>query len=213
MAIFSWLMAQIYDRSMQDAETKCLHDWRLSLLGNLSGKVLEIGCGTGLNLEYYPDTVTQLTLLEPDANMRKKLHEKINVRKNSNIKIEILDYAAESISLPNDSYDAVVSTLVLCSVKNQNKVLTEVHRILHPGGKFVFIEHIAATNKPDRLKWQRRLEPLWKIIACNCHLTRPTEKAITQAGFSFDEITHQSMRGVPAIARPSIKGIAVKNTR
>jgi len=73
MAIFSWLMAQFYDKSMQDAEIKCLRGWRLALLGNLSGKILEIGCGTGINLDYYPNTVTHLILLEPDVNMRKKL--------------------------------------------------------------------------------------------------------------------------------------------
>lgn len=210
MTFFSWLMAQIYDKSMQKAETRCLRDWRISLLHNLSGKVLEIGCGTGLNLDHYSQSVQHLTLLEPDPNMRKKLLSKISSRKNKNTNIEVLHYSAESILAPDASYDAVVSTLVLCSVNSQNQVLSEVYRILRPQGKLIFIEHIAAYNNPNRLKWQRRLEPLWKKIACGCHLTRATENAISQAGFVFDEITHQSIRGVLPIARPSIKGIAIK---
>ncbi len=209
MALFSWLLARFYDRGIQEAETKCLREWRISLLSNLSGTVLEIGCGTGLNLDHYPQEIQQLTLLEPDVNMRKKLQEKISLKQYSDI--ELLDCSAESIPRPDASCDAIVSTLVLCSVKNLNQVLSELHRILKPQGKLIFIEHVAASNNPKRLKWQRRLEPLWKKIYCGCHLARTTEEAIIQAGFSFAEITRQSMRGVLPIIRPSIKGIAIKN--
>lgn len=208
MAIFSWLWARVYDKFMQDAETRCLQEWRSALLSNLSGVVLEIGCGTGLNLDYYPKTLDRLILLEPDANMRKKLQEKIALKNTSTI--EILNCGAESIPLADASCDVVVSTLVLCSVANQKKVLAEIHRVLRPNGKLIFIEHVVATNNPVRLKWQQRLEPIWKIVTCGCHLTRPTEEAIIKAGFSFEEITKQSMRGVPPIVRPSIKGIAIK---
>lgn len=207
MSFFSWLMAQVYDRSMQDAETKCLQNWRGELLRNLSGTVLEIGGGTGLNLDFYPGTVKELIIIEPDANMRKKLQEKTAAKKEH---IKMLNCGAESIPVPDASCDAVVSTLVLCSVANQSKVLAEIYRVLRPEGKFIFIEHIAANNNPKRLVWQKRLEPIWKIIASGCHLTRQTETAITDAGFKFAEITRQSIRGVPPIARPSIKGVAIK---
>ena len=82
--------------------------------------------------------------------------------------------------------------------------------MLRPGGKLLFIEHVAASNRPQRLKWQHRIEPLWKILQCGCHLTRDTEANILQAGFTVQKITRQSIRGVPAIVRPGIWGEAVK---
>ncbi len=208
MTILSWLNAKIYDKGIQKAEIRCLRDWRGALLNDLSGKVLEIGCGTGLNLAHYPQRVTHLTLLEPDVNMRKKLAQKNSLP--PHVTIELIDSTAELIPAPDASYDAVVSTLVLCTVSDPHKVLLELHRILRPGGKLVFIEHVAAHNNPKRLKWQQRIEPLWKKIYCGCCLTRATEEAISRAGFAFHEITRQSIRGVLPILRPSIKGIAVK---
>lgn len=209
MSFFSWVMTKIYDGSMQKAEERCLREWREELLSPLSGDVLEIGGGTGVNLTYYPKTIRHLTLLEPDTHMRQKLLEKISENNKENI--EVLAVTAEAIPASNASYDAVVSTLVLCSVDNPDQVLTEIYRILRPQGKLIFIEHVAANNNSKRLKWQKRLEPFWKRIACGCHLTRTTENSMIRAGFKFDKITHQSMRGVPAIVRPSIKGIASKN--
>lgn len=203
-----WLMAKVYDKIMQDAEDKGLRDWRQQLLQNISGDVLELGCGTGANLEFYPETVKRLVLIEPNVHMRKKLQAKISSTKQTNI--ELLNDKAESISLPDASLDAVVCTLVLCSVKHLDKTLSEIYRVLRPQGKFFFIEHVAATNNIKRYKWQRRLAFLWKFIAAGCHITRRTEDAITQAGFKIVEIDRQSMRGVPAIVRPSIRGIAVK---
>jgi ubiquinone/menaquinone biosynthesis C-methylase UbiE len=201
-------MAQIYDKIMQKAESRCLHDWRSQLLKQVSGTVLEIGAGTGVNLDYYPDSANPIYLLEPDAAMQAKLQHKIST--NNNARVKILSSNAESIPLPSASCDFVVSTLVLCSVNNPEAVLAEIHRVLKPDGKFIFIEHVAAQNNPERLKWQKRLEPLWKIIACNCHLTRNTEQDIIQAGFKLINIERgQSMRGVPGVVRPSIKGVAV----
>jgi ubiquinone/menaquinone biosynthesis C-methylase UbiE len=122
----------------------------------------------------------------------------------------LLDYDGESIALPNNSIDAVVCTLVLCTVKDPQKILSEIHRVLKPHGKFFFIEHVAAVNNEARLRLQRYLEPIWKIIGRGCHLTRNTEQSIIQAGFQFQELNRQSMRGMPAIVRPSIRGCAIK---
>lgn len=98
----------------------------------------------------------------------------------------------------------------LCSVNHLEKTLSEIHRILRPQGKLFFIEHVAATNNMTRYRWQRRFSFLWKCIAAGCHITRHTENAITEAGFNIIEIQRQSMRGVPTIVRPSIRGIATK---
>ncbi|KTD38581.1 phosphatidylethanolamine N-methyltransferase [Legionella nautarum] len=202
------LIAKIYDNVMQDAEDKSLKNWRQQLLQNISGDVLELGCGTGANLEFYPEAVNKLVLIEPNVHMRRKLQAKISNSSCPNI--DILNDKAEFISLPDASIDAVVCTLVLCSVHNLEKALSEIHRILRPQGKLFFIEHVAATNNLKRYKWQCRLAFIWKWIAANCHITRHTEQAIEKAGFKIIDIQHQSIRGVPPIVRPSIRGIAVR---
>jgi ubiquinone/menaquinone biosynthesis C-methylase UbiE len=205
--MFSWLMAKYYDFMLRDAEKKCLQDWRKTLLQDLSGDVLELGCGTGANLAFYPRTI-RLVLTEPSSYMRQKLALKL--ADHPPLSVNVLDCAAEFLPVPDGSFDAVVSTLLLCSVKNPQQVLSEIHRVLRPQGKLLFIEHVAANNHPQRLKWQRRWEPFWKILQCGCHLTRNTEENILQAGFTLQKISRQSMRGVPAVARPSIWGEAIK---
>ena len=206
--MFQWLMAKYYDKFMQDAEERGLRDWRRALLQNISGDVIELGCGTGANLELYPGSVKRLILTEPSAYMRQQLQ--VNVLNHKQLNIEIINDKAESISLPDTSVDAVVCTLVLCSVKDLTKALSEIHRVLRPQGKLYFIEHVAATTNIKRYQWQRRLAFIWKHIFDGCCITRKTEEAIAQAGFKILEIDRQSMRGVPPIVRPSIRGIAVK---
>lgn len=203
-----WLMAKYYDRIMHDAEEKGLGEWRGALLKTLQGDVLELGAGTGANLAFYPDNLNHLYLLEPSVHMRK--HLKTRLENYAGLPLEILSDNAETISLADASVDAVVSTLVLCSVTNLDKALSEIYRVLKPGGHFYFIEHVAATNNPNRYKWQRRLDFIWKYLASGCRVTRDTETAIKRAGFQIESIERQSIRGVPPIVRPSIRGIAVK---
>lgn len=206
--MFSWLMSKYYDYMLRDAEQKCLQEWRKTLLQDVSGDVIELGCGTGANLPFYQKMVNRLVLTEPNPHMRHQLTLKLAAY--AALPANLLDCPAESLPFSDGSFDAVVSTLLLCSVKNPEQVLSEIHRVLRPHGKLLFIEHVAASNRPDRLKWQRRIEPFWKILQCGCHLTRDTEKSILQAGFSCEKINRQSMRGVPPIARPSIWGEAQK---
>jgi ubiquinone/menaquinone biosynthesis C-methylase UbiE len=208
--MYQWLLSKIYDSIMKDAEDKGLREWRRILLKNISGDVLELGCGTGANLEFYPSTVKRLTLVEPNLYMLQKIKAKIPNYKLRDI--QILNDKVEDLSLEDASFDVVVCTLVLCSVSNLEKTLSEIHRILRSQGKLIFIEHVAAVNNPKRYRWQRRLEFLWKLIAAGCHTTRCTEEAIVRAGFKMMELSHQSMRGVPPIVRPSIRGIAVKTS-
>ncbi len=209
MSILSWITSKIYDKAIQDAEIKGLQDWRATLLRSATGVVLEIGAGTGNNLKYYPTVITKLVLLEPDPHMRHQLTLKLPT--DNSYPIELLEGHAESIPFPDATFNTVICTLVLCSVKNVERTLSELHRVLAPKGKLIFIEHVAAAQDTDRLKWQRRIEPIWKVITSGCHLTRLTEEALIRAGFMIEDITRQSMRGVPAITRPSIRGIAVKS--
>ena len=127
--MFAWLLAKFYDKIMADAEEKNLRNWRASLLQDLSGRVLELGCGTGANLAFYPTTVKELVLAEPDRHMRQQLALKLSQAKH--LQTTILEYNGESISLPDNSFDAIVSTLVLCSVKNPQQILSEIYRVLN----------------------------------------------------------------------------------
>lgn len=206
--MYRWLLSKLYDSILKDAENKSLRDWRHILLKNIDGDVLELGSGTGANLEFYPATIKRLILVEPDPYMENKLRAKLPLYKLNNIKI--LNDNAECLSVSDSSIDIVVCTLVLCSVRNLEKALSEIYRILRPQGKLIFIEHVAATNNPKRYRWQCRLEFLWKHIAAGCHTTRCTEDAIVKAGFKMIELNQQSIRGVPPIVRPSIRGIAEK---
>jgi ubiquinone/menaquinone biosynthesis C-methylase UbiE len=204
----SWLMATLYDRSLLAAEEAGLSQWRAELLQGLRGEVLEVGSGTGLNLPHYPNTVTRLTITEPDGYMMEKLKKKGTPL--AIPRVEFSDASLERLPMENESFDAVVATLVLCSVPEQQAALKEIYRVLRPGGHYAFIEHVAAIDRPGRLKWQRRLEPIWKRIAGNCHLTRQTADAIVSAGFEIEWIKYESIRKMIPLVRPSIRGIARK---
>jgi ubiquinone/menaquinone biosynthesis C-methylase UbiE len=201
-------IAKSYDRVMRGVEEGGLATWRSELLASLSGHVLEIGAGTGRSLPSYPDTVTELTLAEPDRHMRSQLERAVAEYPLSR-PIALIDASAEQLPFPDATFHAVVSSLVLCSVRNQAKALQEIRRVLRPDGRFVFIEHVAAMDRPKRLKWQHRVEPIWRLVAGNCHLTRETEAAITNSGFEVQSVTRESMRAAPPFVRPTIRGVAV----
>jgi ubiquinone/menaquinone biosynthesis C-methylase UbiE len=204
----SRFFAFIYDPLIAKTETACLKGWRKELLQQAYGVVLEVGAGTGANLAYYPDKVDELIISEPDGFMRKKLIEKLRNIENKNTNIK--EFCMEDIDLADESVDCVVSTLVCCSVNDPQKSLQQAYRVLRPGGKFLFMEHIAAENNPKRLKWQNRINPIWKRISGNCHTNRETEKTILQAGFKIKQIEKASMRKAPAFVRPTIRGMAIK---
>lgn len=197
--------AALYDRFMRGVEEGCLREWRSELLAGLDGVVLEVGAGTGANLDLYPPSVSELVLTEPDRHMRGRLAPAARKRSAT-----VHDAPAEELPFAEGSFDAVVATLVLCSVRDPDAALASIHRVLRPGGQLVFIEHVAADERPSRLAWQRRIEPAWKLIAGNCHLTRRTEDAIVRSGFELGHVTRESMRKAPGVVRPTIRGVARK---
>lgn len=202
-----WIMAAIYDRFMQKTEEHGVRDWRAELLGDLRGSVLEVGAGTGINLAHYPPQVERLVLSEPDRHMRRRLEERLASDPPS-IDVELDGSSIEALPFPDGSFDAVVSTLVLCSVPDLAASLAEVHRVLKPGGRFVFLEHVAADERPGRLLWQKRIEPFWRWFAGNCHLTRRTGQAIEAAGFVVERSVRASMRKALPFVRPTVRGVA-----
>jgi len=206
--IRSYFMAKFYDAAMKNTEKLCLNQWRSELLGKVQGDILEIGSGTGVNLKHYPDTINHLVLSEPDKNMRHQLNKCIDASGRKDISIANND--AETLEFPDESFDYIVSTLVLCSVKDQFNSLTTLKRLLRPNGKLIFLEHVAAEENTKLLKWQKRIQPFWRFMSGNCHLARNTESVIKQVGFSRIQLEKTSFLGAPSIVGPIIKGVAQK---
>jgi ubiquinone/menaquinone biosynthesis C-methylase UbiE len=208
MGVISWTIACLYDTVMQRAEEACLAEWRRELLTPLTGEILEVGAGTGVNLPYYTQSVARLTLTEPDRYMRSQLTPKLAAASQN---IPIFPAPAEQLPFPDNTFDAVVATLVFCSVSVPDQSLREIHRVLVPGGRLAIIEHVRADDDGRLFRWQRRIEPIWKRCAGNCHLARDTLAAIDKAGFNSADIRRDTMRGAFALVAPVIRGIAKKH--
>ena len=206
MSIRSYFMAKFYDATMKKMEASCFSDWRTELLSDIDGDVLEIGSGTGINLAHYPDAIQSLVLTEPDSHMLRILNNNISEIDNEKISTEMI--AADKLGFADNSFDSVVSTLVLCSVPSPERTLEEIRRVLKPGGKLYFMEHVIAADTPHIIKWQKMLQPFWVCMCGNCHLTRDTETYMRNAGFDFDKIDRLRSTGGPPIVAPTIKGVA-----
>lgn len=205
MGLYSWLMAQCYDMAMANTEQLCLNGWRRDLLACATGDVLEIGAGTGVNLQHFP-AHCRLIISEPDAQMRKKLQDRLQT---TELPAQLVDWPAEQLKLPNHSIDTVVTTLVLCSVADQQQALKEIYRVLRPGGQLLFIEHVRSGNRKTE-RWQRFCEPVWRCACGNCHLTRDTAKRITETGLEIEKLLEAELLGAPAIVRRTLRGRAIK---
>ncbi|HXH56037.1 class I SAM-dependent methyltransferase [Iamia sp.] len=208
MALCDALFARFYDPLLAPMEEAGLQIWRAELLAELAGTVVEIGAGTGANLAHYPAAVERLILTEPEPGMLAQLRPRLD-QVRSEIEVTAQRASASSLPLGDDEADAVVTTLVLCSVPDPGAVLTEVRRVLRPGGRLVFLEHVAAEGRPDRLRWQRRLDHVWPHIAGGCRLTRDTRVAIEDAGFTVEALARESARKAPPFIRPMIRGHAL----
>ena len=204
----SFMIALIYDKFMAPAEEACLRDWRRELLKRVHGDILEIGAGTGANIDFYPELVNSIVFSEPDKAMRGQLAARVAESGFKNATVS--SASAEDIVAEDEVYDFIVTSLVCCSVNNIDAVLKQIHRALKPDGRLVFLEHVAAIEGTKRRKWQNFLNPFWRKVAGNCHLNRETEKAIVDAGFEIDDIKRESMRKAPPFVRPTIRGSAVK---
>jgi len=197
--IVPWLLARgnrPYERWMAERKRR--------LLGGLSGEVVEIGPGAGANLPYLRSDVHWIGV-EPNPYARPYLER---AAREAGVSCEVREGSAERLPLQTASADAVVGTLVLCSVKDVDAALREILRVLKPGGRFVFIEHVAAPAGTLRRRLQRWARPVWRVIADGCHPDRETLESIRAAGFARVE-AEQFL--VPAgLVAPHVAGIAVK---
>jgi ubiquinone/menaquinone biosynthesis C-methylase UbiE len=199
--LFAWALAHVGKKL-----EKFVAPYKVRLLTDLSGTVLEIGPGTGANLRYLAKEGVRWMGIEPNPSMYPYLEQEAN---RLGIQIDVRQGTAERLPAPDNSVDAVVSTLVLCCVPDQQRALQEVLRVLKPGGTFVFIEHVAA----PRGTWLRRLQhwvsPLWRRLGDGCRPDRETWLTIEQAGFT--QLTYERRTMPVPIASPHIVGVAVKS--
>jgi ubiquinone/menaquinone biosynthesis C-methylase UbiE len=198
------LFAAGYDHVMAGTEKATLRPHRERLIPQAGGDVLEIGGGTGANLDLYGTEVGTLTLTEPEAPMARRLERRLGEH---TPRPKLLEAPAEELPFDDDSFDAAVSTLVLCTVSDQERALGELRRVLRPGGRLLFIEHVRS-DQPRLARWQDRLNGLQRRIGHGCNCNRATLDAIGAAGFSVDQLERDELRKAPPIVRPLVVGVA-----
>lgn len=180
--------------------------FKQDLFRHLSGTIVEIGPGTGINFHYFPSGITWLGV-EPNEAFHKLLLSQARER---SIQATLLTGEADRIPLGDNSADAVICTLVLCSVQNPAAAVAEMKRVLKPGGKLIFIEHVAAPRGTLLRAAQNALNPFNRLIADGCNCNRETWATIQQAGFNQVEISNYRMNGTLKFHAPHIMGFAVK---
>ena len=177
------LFARFYERLSRLGGDAGQDGHRRELLAGLRGNVIEVGAGNGLNFEFYPQAVERVLAVEPEPYLRKKARD---AARRAAVPVEVVDGTAESLPAADGEFDAGVFSLVLCSVPNQVAALTEMRRVIKPGGDLRFYEHVISDN-PRVKRLQRAIEPIWKRAGGGCHLTRDTAKSIDQAGFELTD--------------------------
>jgi ubiquinone/menaquinone biosynthesis C-methylase UbiE len=177
---------------------------RKKLLEHAQGHVLEIGVGTGLNLPHYPP-VDELVVADPSEPMLRRARRRAA---ESGRDVTFVEAPAEQLPFEDDSFDSVVSMLVLCTVENQQRALHEVRRVLRPNGQFLFSEHVRSDD-PKLARWQDRLEPIWGVVANGCHPNRNTLDGIRAAGFDVSGVEQGELPGFPKLVRSYISGSAL----
>lgn len=195
--------ARIYDPFLYVGEVAGMRAARKALLEQATGRVVEVGAGTGLNVAHYPPAARELILVEPEPAMRTGLERRV---RRSDRQAVIVDAAAERLPFADRSVDTVVSTLVLCTVEHPDRALAEIARVLRPGGQLLFIEHVRAES-PGLAWWQDRLQGPWRQFAGGCRCNRATVQLIRACGFEVQAGT-ASWRAMPPIVRPLMSGRA-----
>ena len=218
MSLRTRFFALTYDRQMTKTEKAGLRAMRERLLAGAAGDVLEIGGGTGANLPCYGPAVTSLTITEPQPPMLRRLERAVREHGagqhgagqhgagHHGPEAKVLRAPAEDLPFGDDSFDVAVSTLVLCGVDDQPRALRELRRVLRPGGRLLFIEHVRSADPgtsrlQDRLNWLNRL-----VVCCDCN--RPTLDSIRSAGFTVAQVEDTVLPKAPPFVRPVILGSA-----
>ncbi len=205
-ATWGRLFAAVYDRGLKATEENGLGAMRAELLGGARGRVVEIGAGTGVNLEHYGGEVQDLTLVEPDPHMGARLRERLADR-DASPATRLVAAPAEALPFGDDSFDTAVATLVLCTVPDPEAALAELARVLRPGGRLLFIEHVRAED-PGLARWQDRLEKPWRFLGDGCHCNRDTVANLRASPLRLEDLERDRLPKAIAIVRPLVRGTA-----
>jgi SAM-dependent methyltransferase len=201
VALRDRIFAAFYDPLSARWEKRHGAALREKLLAHAQGRVLEIGVGTGLSIPLYPP-VDELVATDPSEPMLRRARRRAAEARRD---VTFVEAPAEQLPFEDDSFDTVVSMLVLCTVDDQQRALEEVHRVLRPSGRLLFSEHVRSED-PKLARWQDRLEPVWGVVANGCHPNRRTLNAIRAAGFDVSDFEQGELPGVPALMRPYVSG-------
>jgi ubiquinone/menaquinone biosynthesis C-methylase UbiE len=200
------IFAALYDRFViAGPERSGLGELREGLLADARGRVLELGAGTGLNLDHYRGGVSELVLTEPDPHMAKRLRERAAA---SSIPTQVVEAGAEQLPFDDHSFDTIVATLVFCTVEDPDRAVAEAARLLKPDGQFLLIEHVRAAEGSRRAVWQDRLQPPWTVLGAGCHPNRDTAATLS-AKFDVAGLQSDQMPGpMTGLVKPLIRGVA-----
>lgn len=201
--------AAIYEPLMSGTEKKGLRDIRARLLAEAGGRTLELGAGTGLNLAHYPEAVTELVLTEPDPHMAKRLRRTV-AEADLPATASVREVGAEELPFEHASFDTVVCGLVLCTVGDPETSIREIARVLRPGGRLLFVEHVRGEDGTRLARWQDRLERPWGMFAGGCHPNRRTVEALEASGLEAQRVEMDLLPGAPPIVRPLAIGVATR---
>jgi ubiquinone/menaquinone biosynthesis C-methylase UbiE len=179
---------------------------RAALVAGLSGRVLELGCGSGVNFARYPPTVSELIAVEPEPYLRARAER---AAASAPVPVRVLPGQADELPLEDESVDAAVCSLVLCSVPDQASALAELRRVLRPGGQLRFYEHVAARHAMGRALQRGADATVWPRAFGNCHLARDTEASIERAGFRIERRDRIPLRQAD-FPHPHVVGCAVR---
>ncbi len=198
--------AAVYDKMLASQEKKFLGATRAEMLKDVTGEVLEIGAGTGANFQYY-QAGAHVTAIEPDPYMLERAKPRAS---ESPAEIDLQQVAAEELPFPDASFDFVIDTLVLCSVRDPRKVLSEIKRVLKPGGELRLYEHVRYKNPIGALS-QDIISPAWQWFGAGCHPNRDTERHLREAGFQLSDVRiRKDSPPIPPMifTRPHLQAVA-----
>lgn len=184
------MFARVFDRISRRTERAGQAEHRAELLAGLSGRVVELGAGNGMNFGHYPATVTEVVAVEPEPYLRERARESASA---APVAISVVEGVADALPLADGSCDAGVASLVLCSVPDPSAALGELRRVIRPGGELRFYEHVLA-DEPRLAGFQRAADHVWPRLAGGCHPDRDTTAAIEAAGFTIDRARRFAFR-------------------
>ncbi|MCA9708107.1 MAG: class I SAM-dependent methyltransferase [Myxococcales bacterium] len=195
--VFNRAMEHVLDRPVVWAE-------RAAALEAARGRILDVGLGTGMNLPSYPAHVERITTVSPGPRLDARALARAAAR---GIDVAFVEGHAEAMPVPSAAFDTVVCTFVLCTVADPAAALAEFRRVLAPGGRLVFLEHVASPRPAPRAL-QRVLDPVHRRLACGCSIVRDTVASIRRAGFHMEALTERHVGAVPWPYRRVIRGAA-----